>query len=154
MSLRVRVVVCAHPRPPRRRTQMTNVTQTPPAKAGRREWIGLLVLALPCLLVTMDLTVLFLAVPQLTADLEPSGTELLWITDAYGFLVAGSLIVMGALGDRVGRRRLILAGGAAFAGASALAALATSPELLIAARALQGIAGATLLPSTMALVFN
>jgi DHA2 family multidrug resistance protein-like MFS transporter len=123
-------------------------------KAGRREWIGLAVLALPCLLVTMDLTVLFLAVPKLTADFVPSSTELLWITDVYGFLVAGSLIVMGGLGDRSGRRRVLLAGGAGFAVASLLAVAAQSPEALIAARALQGIAGAALLPSTMALVYT
>src|SRR5918992_1211954 len=124
------------------------------AKVGRRQWIGLLVLALPGLLVTMDLTVLFLAVPSLTADLAPSSTELLWITDIYGFLIAGALIASGALGDRMGRRRIMLLGGAAFAAASVLASLSTSPEMLIAARGLQGIAGAALLPSMMALVFG
>ena len=67
---------------------MTALSHGEPAKAGRREWIGLAVLALPCLLVTMDLTVLFLAVPSLTADLAPGSTELLWITDVYGFLIA------------------------------------------------------------------
>lgn len=122
--------------------------------AGRREWNALAVLALPCMLVTMDLTVLFLAVPKLTVALDPSTTELLWITDIYGFLIAGALIVMGTLGDRIGRRRLLLAGGAAFGTASLLAALATSPETLIAARALQGLAGATLVPSIMALTFT
>ena len=77
-------------------------------RAGRREWIGLAVIALPCLLYSMDLTVLYLAVPSLTADLEPSSTELLWITDIYGFFLAGFLITMGTLGDRIGRRRLLL----------------------------------------------
>ena len=125
-----------------------------PDKAGRREWTGLAVLALACLLVTMDLTVLFLAVPRLSAELDPGALELLWITDAYGFLMAGALIVMGALGDRLGRRRLLLVGGAGFAAASLLAAAAPSPELLVVARALQGLAGAALLPSTMALVFG
>jgi MFS transporter, DHA2 family, multidrug resistance protein len=120
--------------------------------AGRREWIALAVLALPCMLVTMDLTVLFLAVPSLTADLDPSSTQLLWITDIYGFLIAGALITMGTLGDRIGRRKVLLAGAAAFGAASVLAALSTSPEMLIAARAVQGIAGATLAPSAMALV--
>jgi MFS transporter, DHA2 family, multidrug resistance protein len=129
-------------------------TTTVPARAGRRQWIALAVLALPCMLVTMDLTVLFLAVPKLTAAMSPSTTELLWITDVYGFLIAGALIVMGTLGDRIGRRRLLLAGAAAFGIASLLAALATSPGTLIAARALQGLAGATLLPSIMALIFN
>jgi MFS transporter, DHA2 family, multidrug resistance protein len=120
----------------------------------RRQWLGLAVLALPVLLVTMDLTVLFLAVPSLTADLDPSANQLLWITDVYGFLIAGALIVMGALGDRLGRRRVLLAGGALFAAASVLAAVATGPEMLIVARAVQGVAGAMLLPSAMALVFG
>jgi DHA2 family multidrug resistance protein-like MFS transporter len=120
--------------------------------AGRREWIALAVLALPCMLVTMDLTVLFLAVPALTADLDPSSSQLLWITDIYGFLIAGALITMGTLGDRIGRRKVLLAGAAAFGAASLLAAISTSPEMLIVARAIQGLAGATLAPSAMALV--
>src|SRR5687767_7924481 len=86
-------------------------------KAGRREWIGLAVIALPCLLYSMDLTVLHLAVPQLSAQLKPSATELLWIIDIYGFLVAGSLITMGTTGDRIGRRKLLLIGAAAFGAA-------------------------------------
>ena len=101
-------------------------------RAGRREWIGLAVLALPCLLYAMDLTVLHLAVPQLSADLQPSSAQLLWIIDIYGFLVAGSLITMGTLGDRIGRRRLLLIGAAAFGVASVLAAFSTSAEMLIA----------------------
>jgi MFS transporter, DHA2 family, multidrug resistance protein len=125
-----------------------------PARAGRREWIALAVLALPCMLVTMDLTVLFLAVPKLTAAMDPGTTELLWITDIYGFLIAGALIVMGTLGDRIGRRRVLLIGAAAFGVASLLAALSTTPGMLIAARALQGLAGATLVPSIMALIFS
>jgi MFS transporter, DHA2 family, multidrug resistance protein len=88
------------------------VTATAPPKAGRREWIGLLVISLPCLLYSMDLTVLHLAVPALSAELRPSSAELLWIIDIYGFLVAGSLITMGTLGDRIGRRRLLLFGAA------------------------------------------
>src|SRR5215475_10488772 len=127
--------------------------ETPPT-AGRREWIGLAVLALPCLLYSMDLTVLHLAVPQLSADLEPSSTELLWIIDIYGFLVAGSLITMGTLGDRIGRRRLLLSGAAAFGIVSMLAAFSVSPGMLIMSRALMGIAGATLAPSTLSLIFN
>ncbi len=122
--------------------------------AGRREWIGLAVLAVPCLLTVMDLAVLVLAVPELSADLDPSATELLWITDIYGFLIAGTLITMGTLGDRIGRRRLLLAGSAAFGLTSLLAAYSTSPEMLIAARALQGVAGATLVPCAMALLFT
>jgi DHA2 family multidrug resistance protein-like MFS transporter len=102
----------------------------------------------------MDLTVLFLAVPKLSAALRPTATQLLWITDVYGFLIAGSLVLMGSLGDRVGRRRVLLIGAAAFGAASLLAAVSSSPEMLIAARALQGLAGATLVPSIMALAFS
>jgi DHA2 family multidrug resistance protein-like MFS transporter len=120
------------------------VAAVPPTRAGRREWIGLAVIALPCMLYSMDLTVLNLAVPRLSADLKPSATQLLWIVDIYGFLVAGSLITMGTLGDRIGRRRLLLIGAAAFGVASVLAALSTSAEMLIASRALLGVAGATL----------
>jgi len=123
-------------------------------RAGRREWTGLAVLALACLLYAMDLTVLHLAVPSLSADLQPSSSQLLWITDIYGFMVAGFLITMGTLGDRIGRRRLLLAGAAAFGVVSVLAALSTSPEMLIASRALLGIAGATLAPSTLSLIFT
>src|SRR3954471_22172619 len=123
-------------------------------RATRREWIGLGVIALPCMLYSMDLTVLDLAVPALSADLKPSATHLLWIVDIYGFLIAGSLITMGALGDRIGRRRLLLVGGAAFGAASILAAFSTSPEMLIASRAVLGVAGATLMPSTLSLIRN
>ena len=84
------------------------------------------VLALPTLLVTMDMSVLFLAVPKLTRALHPSSAELLWITDIYGFFIAGSLLTMGALGDRIGHRRLLLTGGAAFAVGSLVAAFSTS----------------------------
>ena len=121
-------------------------------RASRREWLGLAVIALPCLVYAMDLTVLNLAVPALSADLHPTGTELLWIVDVYGFMVAGALITMGALGDRIGARRLLMLGAAAFAGASVLAAFAPDATLLIAARALLGLAGATLAPSTLSLI--
>jgi DHA2 family multidrug resistance protein-like MFS transporter len=123
-------------------------------RAGRREWIGLAVIALPCMLYSMDLTVLNLAVPSLSAELKPSSAELLWIVDIYGFLVAGSLITMGTLGDRIGRRKLLLIGAAAFGIASGLAAFSTSPAMLIATRALLGIAAATLAPSTLSLIRN
>ncbi len=129
-----------------------NVVITP--QAGRREWIGLAVLALPCLLYAMDLTVLNLAVPHLSADLQPSSTQLLWIVDIYGFMAAGSLVTMGTLGDRIGRRRVLLIGAAAFGATSLLAAWSTSAAMLIAARALLGVAGATVAPSTLSLIRN
>ncbi|MGH3013545.1 MAG: MFS transporter, partial [Gaiellaceae bacterium] len=124
------------------------------ARAGRKEWIGLAVLALACLLYSMDLTVLNLALPAISTDLEPSSAQLLWIVDVYGFVLAGALITMGTLGDRIGRRRLLLIGAGAFAAASVLAALSTSAELLIASRALLGLAGATIAPSTLSLIRN
>ena len=130
------------------------MTGTAAPRAGRREWIGLGVIALPCLLYSMDLTVLFLAVPQISEDLDPSSAELLWISDIYGFLLAGLLVTMGTLGDRVGRRRLLLIGAAAFGAASVLAAFSTSAEMLIAARAILGVAAATLAPSTLSLIRN
>jgi MFS transporter, DHA2 family, multidrug resistance protein len=131
----------------------TGVTVSAP-RAGRREWIWLGVLVFPTLLVSMDLTVLHLAVPELSADLQPSASQLLWIVDIYGFLIAGSLITMGTLGDRIGRCRLLLTGAAAFGIASTLAALSTSAEMLIATRALLGVAAASLMPSTLALIRN
>jgi DHA2 family multidrug resistance protein-like MFS transporter len=121
-------------------------------RAGRREWIGLGVLALPCLLFSMDLTVLYMAVPELSADLHPSSVQLLWITDIYGFMLAGLLLTMGSLGDRIGRRRLLLIGAAGFGAASLLAAFSSSAPMLIVARALLGVAGATLAPSTLSLL--
>src|SRR5687767_4749486 len=123
-------------------------------RATRREWIGLGVIALPCLLYSMDLTVLNLALPAIGAELSPSTVQLLWIVDIYGFLVAGSLITMGTLGDRIGRRRLLMIGAAVFGVASVLAAFSTSAEMLIATRAALGVAGATLAPSTMSLIRN
>jgi DHA2 family multidrug resistance protein-like MFS transporter len=106
------------------------------------------------MLYSMDLTVLNLAVPHLSADLQPTSAQLLWIVDIYGFLVAGSLITMGTLGDRIGRRRLLLIGAAAFGAASVIAAFSNSAEMLIATRALLGVAGATLAPSTLSLIRN
>src|SRR6266699_5989174 len=123
-------------------------------RAGRREWIGLAVLALPCMVYAMDLTVLNLAVPHLSADLRPSSAQLLWIVDIYGFVLAGSLVTMGTVGDRIGRRRLLLIGAAAFGICSVLAAWSTSAEMLIGARALLGVAGATVAPSTLSLIRN
>src|SRR4030088_2470243 len=122
------------------------------ALATRRAWLGLAVLVLPTLLVSMDMTSLFLALPRLSEDLRASGTEQLWITDSYGFLVAGFVITMGTLGDRIGRRRLLMIGGGAFAAVSVVAAFAANPLMMIIARGTLGIAGATLMPSTLALI--
>ncbi|MEU9413734.1 MFS transporter [Streptomyces sp. NPDC048281] len=135
-------------------TNMSTTTGTPETNslAGRREWTALGVLMLPLLLVSMDVSVLYFALPAIGADLAPSGTQQLWILDIYGFVLAGLLMTMGALGDRIGRRRLLLFGAAAFGGASLLAAYADSAGTLIAARAVLGIGGATLMPSTMALL--
>jgi DHA2 family multidrug resistance protein-like MFS transporter len=123
-------------------------------RAGRKEWIALGVLALPLLLVSMDVSVLYFAVPFISEDLGASATQQLWIFDIYGFVLAGLLITMGSLGDRIGRRRLLLLGALAFGAASVAAAYSRSPEQLIAARAVLGIGGATLMPSTLALIRN
>jgi DHA2 family multidrug resistance protein-like MFS transporter len=123
-------------------------------RATARDWWGLAILTLPCLLYSMDLTVLNLAVPHLTVALAPSGSQLLWIVDIYGFVLAGALITMGAIGDRIGRRRLLLIGAAAFGLTSVLAAFAPTAWVLIAARALLGLAAATLAPSTLSLISN
>ena len=125
-----------------------------PARAGARQWLGLALLALPTILLGLDLTLLHLALPALAADLQPTSTEALWIMDAYGFMIAGFLITMGTLGDRIGRRKLLMIGATAFAVASVVAAFSTSTTMLIAARAALGIAGATLMPSTLALISN
>ena len=125
-----------------------------PTRAGRREWAGLAVLSLAVLMITFDMFVLLLALPGLSADLRPSAVEQLWILDVYGFMVGGFLVTMGTLGDRIGRRKLLMIGAACFAVASLLSAFATTAEMLIAARALLGIAGATLAPSTLALISN
>lgn len=130
---------------------MSNEAETH-RRAGRTEWLGLAVLALPTMIIALDVTVLHLAAPVLARDLDPSPTQLLWIVDVYGFLIAGFLLTMGTLGDRTGRRRLLLVGAAVFGAVSVLAAFATSPQLLIAARALLGVAGATLMPSTLSLI--
>lgn len=129
-----------------------NVTAEPVVRAGRREYLGLAVLGLPTMLLSLDMSVLLIALPQMSADLGAGSVQQLWISDIYGFVVSGLLIAMGAVGDRVGRRRLLLIGAVAFAGASVLAAFSTSPAMLIGMRALMGAAGATLMPSTMTLI--
>ncbi|MFG1795169.1 MFS transporter [Nocardia sp. NPDC049149] len=133
---------------------MTDVeaVRAAPAVGSRRAWLGLAVLLLPVLLVSMDISVLFLAMPTLTVDLDPSAAQQLWILDIYGFLIAGLLITMGNLGDRIGRRNILLVGATIFGIASVLAAFAPSAAVLIIARALMGVGGATLLPSSLALI--
>ncbi|MFE1165759.1 MFS transporter [Nocardiopsis sp. NPDC058789] len=127
---------------------------SPPALAGPREWAALAVLVLPVVLISVDMTVLGFAVPALSEALRPSSGQLLWIIDIYGFILAGLLITMGSLGDRIGRRRLLMIGSAAFGAASLLAAFAPNAETLIIARALLGVAGASLMPSTLSLLRN
>ncbi|MEP6298332.1 MAG: MFS transporter, partial [Ilumatobacter sp.] len=124
------------------------------APPNPRRWWTLVVLTLPVLIISMDATVLGFAVPSLSASLAPSSSQLLWIIDIYAFVLAGLLITMGALGDRIGRRRLLMLGAAGFSIASVLAAFSTSPGMLIAARAMLGVAGATLMPSTLSLIRN
>src|SRR5688572_25000243 len=131
-----------------------DIEERAPIRATRREWLGLGAIALACVLYVMDLTVLHLAIPKISEDLKPTSAQLLWIIDIYGFMVAGSLITMGTLGDRIGRRRLLMIGAGAFGVASVVAAFSTSAEMLIATRALLGIAGATLAPSTLSLIRN
>lgn len=121
-----------------------------PPRAGLREWIGLAVVCLAALMVAVDATVLDVAIPFISEDLQPSSTALLWIIDAYGFVIAALLVTMGTLGDRIGRRRVLLVGSAGFGLASVLAAFAGASWVLILARVLQGAAGATLMPATLA----
>ncbi|MEV5431340.1 MFS transporter [Streptomyces sp. NPDC052701] len=135
---------------------MTSTLQPDTTGAVRRpgRWLALSVLVLAVLLVAVDATVLGLATPYISEDLEPSGTQLLWIGDVYSFVIAGLLVSMGSLGDRIGRKRVLLVGATAFGAVSVLNAYATTPELLIAARGLLGVAGATLMPATLALIRN
>src|ERR1700756_5476978 len=137
----------------RGRSSMTGdcACKTPPPaapgpRAGRREWTGLAVLALPAFVIALDFSVLNLAVPEISRELMPSASELLWIVDIYGFVLAGFLVTMGTLGDRIGRRRLLMTGAAGFGLASLAAAYSQSAGTLIAARAALGLAGATLMP--------
>lgn len=128
--------------------------ETAPPRAGLREWTGLAVLALPSLLVSIDVSVVILALPHITESLGADAAQQLWIMDIYGFLLAGFMITMGTLGDRIGRRKLLMIGGAGFGLASILAAFAPNAMMLIFARALLGIAGATISPSILALITN
>lgn len=125
---------------------------TPTSRTHPRRWLALAVLVVPVLLTSMDISILYMAVPAITADLAPTTGQTLWILDAYGFLLAGLLITAGNVGDRIGRRRLLLLGSGLFGAASFAAALSTTPEALILSRALMGVGGATLMPSTLALI--
>lgn len=129
-------------------------TQAPQLRATRREWAGLAVLMIPVLLISIDNTVLGFAIPAISTGLHPTGTQLLWIVDIYALMLAGLLVAMGSIGDRVGRRKLLIIGAFGFGLASLLAAFSTSAEMLIAARALLGFFGATLMPSTLSLIRN
>jgi DHA2 family multidrug resistance protein-like MFS transporter len=133
---------------------MSGLTATPETRATWREWAGLAVLALPTLLVSLDIFVMLLALPHLSTQLGASSSQQLWIMDVYGFMVAGLMITMGTIGDRIGRRKMLLAGAVLFGVASVIAAQATSPEMLIAARAVLGIAGAAVSPSILSLITN
>ena len=121
-------------------------------RVGARGWAALVVLMLPVLLVSVDNTVLSFALPEISTALSPSGVEQLWIIDVYPLVLAGLLVTMGTLGDRFGRRRMLLIGATGFALVSALAAFAPTAGLLIAARALLGFFGAMLMPSTLSLL--
>lgn len=125
-----------------------------PPKATAKSWIGLAVLALPLLLITIDGTVLILGLPAISAELSPTGVEQLWMIDVYALVLASLLVAMSAVGDRFGRRRNLLIGAVVFAAASVVGAMATSPWMLIGARALLGVGGAIMMPSTLSLVRN
>jgi MFS transporter, DHA2 family, multidrug resistance protein len=127
------------------------LSETPP-KATRKEWLGVVVLSIACMIYSMDLSVLFLAMPSITTELKPTPTQLLWINDIYGFMVAGFLVTMGTLGDLRGRRKVLLIGAAAFGIASILCAFSQNAAQLVISRALLGIAGATIAPSTLSLI--
>jgi MFS transporter, DHA2 family, multidrug resistance protein len=127
-------------------------THAVPQRAGRREWFGLAVLFLPTLLVAIDNTVLGFALPAISAALTPSATQVLWLVDVYPLVLAGLLVTMGTLGDRVGRRRTLLIGVSGFGVVSFAAAFATDAAHLVGARALLGFFGAMLMPATLALL--
>ncbi|HEY3482668.1 MAG TPA: MFS transporter, partial [Streptomyces sp.] len=126
---------------------------TPAASpAENRRWAVLAICCVAAALLGIDNSVLNYAIPSLSRQLGPSSTQLLWIVDIYGFVLGGMLVVAGNLGDRIGRKKLLLMGVTGFGVASALTAYADSPGMLIAARALLGLAGATIMPSTLSLV--
>lgn len=128
-------------------------TDRPVTPTGdRRPGVALALLALPSLLIAIDISVLTVALPRMAADLHPSPSALLWMNDIYGFMVGGTMITMGAIGDRIGRRRLIIMCSAIFAIASAVAAFSVAPWMVILTRAIMGVAGAAIMPASMALI--
>ncbi|MDX2603428.1 MFS transporter [Streptomyces caniscabiei] len=135
-------------------TSTLRPARTVDAEKRPGRWLALAVLVLAVLLVAVDATVLGLATPYISEDLKPSGTQLLWIGDIYSFVIAGLLVSAGSLGDRIGRKKLLLIGATAFGAISVINAYATTPEMMIVARALLGVAGATLMPATLALIRN
>ncbi|MCK2237515.1 MULTISPECIES: MFS transporter [unclassified Crossiella] len=135
-------------------SETTNTSAEVSPVSPRARWIALSALVLAVLLIAVDGTVLHLALPMITEELKPTSQELLWIGDIYSFVLAGLLVTMGTLGDRIGRKKLLLIGAVCFGLISVLAAFATSSALLIAARALLGLAGATIMPSTLSIIRN
>jgi MFS transporter, DHA2 family, multidrug resistance protein len=133
---------------------MSTTNDPSQVRAGRKEWLGLGLLVLPSLLLFMMLTILFLAIPHIAVDLRPSSTQMLWIVDIYGFLMAGFLVAMGTLGDRVGRRLVFTAGSAVFAVVSLVAAYTGDPGWMIFWRAVLGVAAAAVMPATLGLIFS
>ncbi|BCW65861.1 MFS transporter [Arthrobacter sp. NicSoilB4] len=123
-------------------------------RAPWRDWLALALLMFPVLLVAVDNTALTFALPAIARGLDATGVELLWIVDAYPLVLAGLLVAMGSLGDRIGRRRLLFIGSTGFAAVSAVTAFAPSAEWLIAGRAGLGFFGAMLMPSTLSLIRN
>src|SRR4051812_680265 len=130
----------------------TTMDAGPVRRRTRDPRLALALLSLPSLLIAIDISVLAVALPRMAADLRPSPAELLWMNDIYGFMVGGTMITMGALGDRIGRRRLIVICSAVFAASSAVAAFSVAPWMVIASRAVMGIAGAAIMPASMALI--
>lgn len=131
---------------------MTTTLTKAAAAVNRNPRLALALLALPSLLIAIDISVLNVALPRMAADLRPSPTELLWMNDIYGFMVGGTMVTMGSVGDRIGRRKLIVICAAVFAIASAAAAFATAPWMIIVTRAVMGVAGAAIMPASMALI--
>lgn len=150
------MMMSAQPNPGTRSTPTTAADLRPsgPAKGPWRDWLALVLLMFPVLLVAVDNTALTFALPAIASSLETTGVQLLWIVDAYPLVLAGLLVAMGSLGDRVGRRKLLLTGSVGFAAVSAATAFAPSAEWLIAGRAMLGFFGAMLMPSTLSLIRN